>query len=238
MALALLTACPAGKTPSREVRVLAAASLQAPLSALGAAFEARTPGVKVALSFGSSTAQERQVEAGAPCDLYVAASLANVDRLAAASLVDSASRVIVARNELVAIVPEGAAPPADLHALALLPRIAVGARGVPAGEYAREVLQGVVGEERLAGYPDEPAVVTAVAMGGAPAGICYASSLVSHPRHAEVARALALDTSRDPILYPAVLARAAREPALARALLDFLRSDEGKAAFTKHGFLE
>ena len=220
-----------------RLRVLAAASLAEPFAALGAAFEAANPGVTVELSFGSSTAHERQIEAGAACDLYVSAARANVDRLAAAALVDSASVEVVARNALVAIVPAGSIAPDDVGSLAILSRVAVGARGVPVGDYARAVLEGILPEERLAGYPDEPSVVTAVAQGAAPAGICYASSLLSHPRAKDVRKAFDIE-SRTPIVYPAALVRGASSPALARAFLAFVRSPAGKAELAKHGFAE
>lgn len=232
-------AAPSAPKLEGELRVLAAASLAAPLTALGAAFEKANPGLSVKLSFGSSTNHERQIEAGAPCDLYVAASQANVDRLAGAALVDSGSVTVVARNELAVIVPESAILPGELSTLRMFPRIAVGARGVPAGEYARAALAGVVDEERrFAGYPDEPSVVTAVAQGAAPAGVCYASSLASHPRRAEVARAPFALPSKTPIVYPAAIVRDAKNVPAARALVAFLGSPEGRAELKKNGFLE
>ncbi len=215
------------------MRVLAAASLAGPFSELGAAFEKKFPGVKVELSFGSSTAHERQIEAGAPCDLYVAAARANVERLASLSLVESAT--VVARNTLVLIVPRGDLVPADLESISVYPRVAVGAKGVPVGDYARPLLAGIVPDDKLAGYPDEPSIVTAVAQGAVPAGVCYASSLLSHPRHDAVQKALGIE-SKTPIVYPAVLVKGTKVPELARAFESFVRSPEGRAVLMTHGF--
>jgi molybdate transport system substrate-binding protein len=250
---AVATGCPGGRQAPVEVaptasaqapkklagqlRVFAAASLAEAFTALGAAFEAKNPEVKVELSFGSSTAHERQIEAGAACDLYVSAAQANVDRLAAASLIDSSTVEVVARNALVVIVPEQDIAPGDLASLEIYPRIAAGARGVPVGDYARAALEGIVAEDKLAGYPDEPSVVTAVAQGAAPVGICYASSLVSHPRRKDVRKAFDLE-AKTPIVYPAALVRGARSPELARAFVELLRSPAGRAELTKYGFAE
>ncbi len=228
LALFLLAGC--GGRSERTLRVLAAASATGPVRELGATFEQKNPGVKVELSFGSSTAHERQIEAGAACDVFLAASRKNVERLAAKGLIEP-SCPTVARNALVAIVPRGEAAPPDVAALASLARVAVGARGVPVGEYAREALGGALPDSKLAGYPDEPAVVTAVAKGAAPAGICYSSSVAGE---AGVTRAFTLPT-RTPIEYPAALVKSG-DATLGHAFLDLLLSDEGQATFARHGF--
>ena len=227
-ALFLLAGC--GGRSERTLRVLAAASATGPVRELGAAFEQKNPGVKVELSFGSSTAHERQIEAGAACDVFVAASRKNVERLAAKGLIESACPT-VARNALVAIVPRGEAVPADVAALASLARVAVGARVLAHGDAAREALGGALPDSKLAGYPDEPAVVTAVARGAAPAGICYSSSVAGE---AGVTRAFALPT-RTPIEYPAALVKSG-DATLGRAFLALLLSEEGRATFARHGF--
>lgn len=226
---------------ARELNVLAAASLGEPLRKLVPAFEATRPGLRVALSLGSSSALERQIEAGAPVDLFFSAAVQPIDRLIESKLLDGTARAVVARNALVVIVPSGATPPNCLEALGGLERIAVGQRGVPVGEYAREALRTAgLGDElagKLAGYPDEPSVVTAVAEGGAPAGIVYASSLVVHPRRDKVARALVVPTSlHAPIEYPAAIGATSAARADALAFLEHLRSAEGRACLREAGF--
>ena len=258
VALALLAGiasvgCPAGggggAPPARELNVLAAASLGQPLRRLAAEYEAAHPGLRVRLSLASSSALERQIEQGAPCDLFVSAAVAPVERLLGQGLLEPATRTVVARNALVVIVPHdplgGPAGLEDLQDLTGLERLAVGARGVPVGEYARQALQraGLAERlrDRLAGYPDEPSVVTAVAEGGAPAGVVYASSLTAHPRRERVRRAFQLDeTLHDPIVYPAALGTGAgRDPQArleAAAFLEWLRSAPARAALREAGF--
>lgn len=237
---AALLGCPGSGagTASVELNVLVAASLGQPLRALAGEYEAAHPGVRVLVSPASSSALERQIEQGAPCDLFVSAAVAPVERLCGQGLLDPRTRAVVARNTLVVIVPADAgAGPARLEDLVGLERVAVGARGVPVGEYARQALErgGVAITERLAGYPDEPAVVTAVAEGGAPAGIVYASSLLAHPRHAQVKRAFPVsETLHDPVVYPAALGPGA--PPEAAAFLVFLRGARAREVLGAAGF--
>lgn len=240
----LLAGCPAPTSPAPgvEVTVLAAASLTEPLRALAPAFEAEHPGVRLRLSFGATSFLERQAEAGAGFDLFVAAALPPVERLERSGRLDPTTRVVVATNTLVVIVPAGEEAPAPrirtLADLAGLPRVALGQKGVPVGEYAREALAsaGILEEVTQAGYPDEPAVVAAVAEGGAPAGIVYASSLASHPRRDRVARALDVDPRlHAPVVYPAALAAGAPHRELAAALVAHLRGEAGRAALARAG---
>ena len=221
-----------------ELRVLAAASLTMALTAIAERFEQANPRVKVHLSLRLlDDLHERQVEAGAPCDLYIAAAQANVDRLAAASLVDSASRTVIAHNELVVIVPKGALLPADAASLHVYPRVAVGARGVPVGGYAREALRGVLDESHLAGYPDEPSVVTPSRRERRPRASATRRASRATRAARDVERALALPTTT-PIEYPAVVPGAAKAPELARAFLAFARSAPGREELAKGGFRE
>src|SRR5687768_12272036 len=113
LAVLLAAGCPGQPaTPAGvELRVLAAASLGEPVRAPGAAFEKAHPGTRVLVSVGSSSMLERQVEAGARADVFVSAATGPVDRLEAKGLLDPATRVVVARNELVVIVPRGEPAP-------------------------------------------------------------------------------------------------------------------------------
>lgn len=239
--LALLAAgCPPG-APAVELRVLAAASLAEPVRALAGSFERERPGVRVLVSAASSTALERQVAAGAPVDVFVSAAAEPVERLVARGLLDPSTLTVVARNDLVVVVPRGEAAPASLASLARLDRVAVGQAGVPVGEYAREalgrahLLDALAG--KLVGYPDEPAVLSAVAAGAAPAGFVYGSSLVAHPRGHAVERAFVVDPAlHAPVVYPAALGAGSARPDLARAFLERLVDEAGRPAFRSLGF--
>jgi molybdate transport system substrate-binding protein len=237
--LVLAVGCPKGGPASPPpVTIFAAASLSGSRAELSERLE-RECGVELVASFASSSALEHQIEAGAPCDVFISAAPGNVDRLIAAGLLDGGTRREVARNELVVVVPVGQPAPGELAALAGLVRVAVGQRGVPVGDYAREAFRraGVEVRAELAGYPDEPAVVAAVAEGAAPAGVVYASSLVTSPRRDRLSRAFAIDAAlHEPIVYVAA-ARPGASPA-ARAVLEQLaRPDVGGVLFAHAGLL-
>lgn len=248
LAVVVLAGCPADRPGSAlrtvELRVLAAASLGEPLRDLAGSFERARPDVRVLVSVGSSSMLERQVDAGARVDVFVSAAAGPIDRLAARGLLDAATRVDLARNELVLIVPRGSTPRSPLR-LADLPtfeRVAVGQQGVPVGDYAREALAradlAAALDGKLAGYPDEPAVLTAVAGGAAGAGIVYASSLVTHARRDAVERAGTVDPAlHAPIVYPAALGTESAAPVEAKAFLEFLRGEEARRALRGAGFL-
>lgn len=242
LVLSALAGCPgqAGSAPVAsqvEVTALVAASLTEPLRALAPAFEAAHPGARLRLAAGATSFIEKQAEAGARFDLFIGAALAPVERLERSGRLDPATRVVVATNTLVVIVPSGAPAPKTLADLAVLPRVALGQGGVPVGEYAREALASAGVQVTQAGYPDEPAVVAAVAEGGAPAGVVYASSLASHPRRDRVARALDVDPAlHAPVVYPAAISAHTEQRALAEALLAHLRGEAGRAALARAGF--
>jgi len=243
--LLLAQGCPDGpssasREKTRTLRVFAAASLSAPLDEIARAFEARNAGVRVLVNAASSSALERQLENGASCDLLIAATRAPVDRLAKAALLDPASVTVIASNTLVVIVRKGEAKPTDLAGVVGLGKIAVGARGVPVGDYARDAIEHAGLSEKLtpllSSYPDEPSVVTATAEGGAPVGIVYASSTVAHPERDAIERAFAIDAKlHSEIVYVAAVTRGSSDPGLARAFISFLASD-GKEPLRRAGF--
>lgn len=221
------------KTKPR-LRVLAAASLGRPLRAIAELADA----VEIELSFAASSVHERQLESGAEADVFVAAAPGPVDRLVAKGVLDASARRVIAEGSLVVVVPAGASKPADLAALALLERIAVGAQGVPVGDYAREALRakGLLAslEGKLASYPDEPAVLAAVENGGAPAGIVYRSSLGGTTK---AERAFTVDPALHPrIEYVAAAVKSSKEPAVARAFVEGFASPVWTKKLAEAGF--
>ena len=124
---------------AEEVLVFAAASLTDVLREVGRGFEAAT-GHSVAFNFGGSSDLARQIEAGAPADLFFSADLARMDELEQAGLVRREDRVSLLSNVLVVIVPAGSKAvvkaPSDL---AGFPHLALAnPESVPAGVYARD----------------------------------------------------------------------------------------------------
>ena len=176
--LELATLGAVAPAPSSPLLVFGAASLTESLQEIGRDFEAKT-GQKVDFSFASSSDLERQIEAGAPADVFFSADTAKMDALEKAGLVRKSDRREFLSNALVVVVPkESRAAIASARDLTALPRIALAdPASVPAGIYAKKWLtaEGVWDAVAPKVVPtlDVRAALAAVAGGDIPAGIVY-----------------------------------------------------------------
>lgn len=243
LALALL-ACDAARAAGPELTVFAAASLRNVLEAIDAARQ-RAGALPARLAFAASSTLARQIERGAPADVYISADRDWMDYLAAHGRIVQGARVIVARNRLVLIAPGPPAVPVVIgRGFPLAERLAGGrlALGdpshVPAGRYAKAALQSlglwaaVAG--RLAPVDNVRVALALVARGEAPLGIVYASDAAAEPS-VHVIGTFPAD-SHPPIVYPAaVVVGGAR--AEAQRYIAFLRSPPARAVFLRQGFL-
>lgn len=242
--LALLLPGLASGREGGDVLVFAAASLQEGLDEAAVAWQARS-GQRVRVSYAGSAALARQIEHGAPVDVFVSADAAWMDYLQARGLVDPATRFDLAGNSLVLVAPRGRAralalePPALAAALGPRGRLVLADTGsVPAGRYARQALQalglweGVQG--RLAETDSVRAAMAFVARGEAPLGIVYATDALVDPRVVVVARFP--DGSHDEVSYPVARASAS-PPARSAGFLAFLQDDAVRESLRARGFL-
>ena len=248
----LLLAAPAlALRPARAqpapLTVFAAASLQDALRALEPAWRADPANPPLRLSFAASSALARQVEQGAPADLFLSADEPWMDYLAQRGLILPETRVSPLGNALVLVAPAHSAvapfaigPGTDLAAL-LGPqgRLATGDPAhVPAGIYARAALEGL-GQwaaiaPRLARAENVRAALLLVERGEAPLGIVYRTDAQASPGVRLLGTFPA--GSHPPVTYPfAVTRRAAARPE-ARALLAFLAGPEAAATWRRFGF--
>jgi molybdate transport system substrate-binding protein len=224
--------------------VFAAASLQDALNAAAKEFTA-TSGVSVKLSFDASSTLARQIEQGAPADLFASADTDWMDYLAKRSLIDPKSRVDLLGNRLVVVAPKDA-PLSELaletaaieRALGGGGRIATGAvETVPVGRYAKTALQklGLWAElqTRIAPAENVRAALAYVARGEAPLGIVYATDAAAEPK-VKVVATFPRD-SHPPIIYPFAVTASAKGDAAAR-FLAFLQSPPAHAIFAAQGF--
>jgi molybdate transport system substrate-binding protein len=225
------------------VLVAAAISLKAPLEDAALRFGAVSPGEPITFTFGSSGQLAAQIEQGAPVDLFVAASPVDMERVAAAGRIDSATRVAIAGNRLVVVVPRGQALPVDLAGLVAprFARVAVGnPKTVPAGRYAREALYaaGVLDaiDARFVYAENVRQVVDIVARGEADAGIVYATDVALGGEPITSAFEIP-EPLHTPILYEGAVVVGAAVAARARAFLRFLTSSAGRDSLAKYGFL-
>jgi molybdate transport system substrate-binding protein len=222
--------------------VFAAASLTDALGEVDRAFTARTH-IEVRASFAASSVLAKQIEAGAPADVFFSADLDWLDYLQKRGLLKVGSRRDVLGNALVLIAPADSpvhlriAPRFDLVGTLGGGRLATGdPDSVPVGRYARAALtqlgvwDGVA--PRLVRAENVRAALEYVARGEAALGIVYRTDAQAEKR-VRVVDTFPADT-HPPITYPAVLTTDARAPA--PQLLDFLSSDEARAIFLRYGF--
>ena len=195
------------------------------------------------ISFAGSSALARQIDAGAPADLFVSASPRWMDYLQERGRIEAGTRFDLLANRLVVIAPAASGlevrprPGFDL-AGAFRGRLAVGDPDhVPAGIYARQALQALgwwpALEPRLAPAPDVRAALLYVERGECEAGVVYATD-AAISRRVRVAAELA-DSLHAPIRYPAAVVAGRDSPAV-RRLVRRLRSREAAEVFRAHGF--
>jgi molybdate transport system substrate-binding protein len=227
-----------------DLTLSVAISLKEVVEALGRSFAASHPAVMLRYNLGASGVLQRQIEAGAPVDVYVAAAAHPVDALVRRGLLLGDSRRAVARNVLVAVTPgAGGLPLGQARDLAddRVGRVAVGnPRTVPAGEYARAALRREGLWERLGPRlvfaENVRQVLEYVGRGEAEAGLVYGTDAAAAGRRVRVAFALREETY-PPVLYVAAVVAGSRQPALARDFVELLAGPDGQALFRRHGFL-
>jgi len=221
--------------------VFAAASLKESLDDVAAAFHAAT-GDEARIAYGASSALARQIEAGAPAQVFISADLDWIDYVVAHRRAVG-PRVSLLANELVLVAPAASATRVkiargfDLAAALAGGRLAVAdPRAVPAGKYARESLEklGVWRsvEDRLAPVSDVRVALALVARGEAPLGIVYRTDALAEPR-VRIVDAFPAWTHA-PIVYGMVEIEGAT-PA-ARAFARYCASDAARAIWSRHGF--
>ena len=221
---------------AEEVLVFAAASLTESLEEIGKACEAKT-GTAVRFSFGASSDLARQIQAGAPADVFFSADTARMDALEKAGIVRRADRREFLSNQLVVVVPiSSSLRIAGAKDLAKLPRLALAdPEAVPAGIYARKWLEaeGVWGQVRQKLVPtfDVRATLAAVESGGVEAGIVYRTdSAISNK-----VRVVLVVTNGPAITY-SVARIASSKFSAARRFVDCVAGEEGRAVFERRGF--
>jgi len=224
-----------------EITVAAAISMKDVLEALGKRFGERPSAPKVNYYFGASGILQKQIEEGAPVDLFISAAPAQMNALQAKGLLIAGTRRDIAGNRLVLVVPAGVATVkqvADLKKLEVH-AIAIGEpRSVPAGQYAAEALRnlGLFGalESKFVYAQDVRAVLTYVSGRDADAGFVYETDAKSTDKVSIAAPLPA--SSYTPVEYPAAVIRNSQNATGARAFLDFLSSADARAIFQHFGF--
>lgn len=225
--------------------VFAAASLKESLDEAASAYQ-RASGTPVQVSYAASSTLARQVEQGAPADVFVSADQEWMDYLQQRKLIDPALRRDLLGNTLVLVAPAASkaqvnlrTPGALLAALGAQGRLAVGqTASVPAGKYARAALQALGQwdsvQPRLAESESVRSALMLVARGEAPLGIVYGSDAQAEPKVRVVATFPA--DSHAPIVYPVAPLRASAQGKAAVEFVRWLGTPPAQAIFRRHGF--
>ena len=246
MTLWLLLFCvpsPAAQTNKPTIIVFAAASLTNVLQEVGVGFT-KDSSIPVKFSFAASSTLARQIENGAPADVFFSADLEWMDYLQTRKLIQVATRHDVLGNHLVLVAPVTSkitlriAPSFPLLAALGNSRLAIGdPDGVPAGRYAHEALTklGVWNAvaDRLARADSVRSALVLVGRGEAPLGIVYQTDALID-KNVRVVDVFP-DNTHLPITYPIALANGAK--ADAAEFLSYVQSPAADIIFKRYGFI-
>ncbi|WP_343079888.1 molybdate ABC transporter substrate-binding protein [Ostreiculturibacter nitratireducens] len=240
LAIAVFVGAPAR---AAEITVFAAASLQTALDAAAAEWRAAS-GNGVTLSYAATSALARQIEAGAPADIFISASLDWMEALDAAGLLDPGTRRDLFGSEIVLVAHEAGTAEEIGPGFDLAGRLGDGhlamamVDSVPAGIYGKQALESLglwdAVAPRVAQAENVRAALALVATGEAPYGIVYATDAVAEPRVSVVGTFPA--DSHEPIVYPGAVIAGSEAAEAAAAFLDWLATPEAAAIFATQGF--
>jgi molybdate transport system substrate-binding protein len=239
--LPLLTAPPHARAD--DVVVFAAASLTNALGAIGEAWTAET-GQAATFSFAGSSALARQIQEGAPADIFISASVSWMDAVAESADIDPATRRDLLGNTLVLIAHGKDAAPVTIDASLDLAgmlgdeRLAMAlVDSVPAGVYGKAALTALGLWDRVAPKVAQAdnvrAALTFVAQNEAPYGVVYATDAAVQDKVTVIGTFPA--GTHEPITYPAAVTAQSKSPQ-ALAFLDYLSSDAARTIWEQYGF--
>jgi molybdate transport system substrate-binding protein len=244
---ALVILCGSALSPAlaqdKSLIVFAAASMKNALDDVDAAYTART-GIKIVASYAASPALAKQIEQGAPADIFLSADTDWMDYAIGKKAINEPTRVNLLGNSIVLIAPKDSrignvaiAPGFDLAKLAGDGKIATAdVKSVPVGKYAKASLEKLgawtAAAPKFAMTENVRAALALVARGEAVLGIVYSTDAKVEPR-VRIVGTFPAD-SHPSIIYPAAATTTAK--AEAADYLAFLRSSAAKAIFEKYGF--
>jgi len=227
-----------------DVVIFAAASLKNALDEIATGWSKDTGKPAPKISYAASSALAKQIEQGAPADLFISADLDWMDYLAGKNLIKADTRFNLLGNKIVLIAPKDSKTTTLAIKGADLARALNGGRlsmanvdSVPVGKYGKAALEKLGAwndvKDHLAQAENVRAALLLVGRGEAPLGIVYSTDAAAEP-NVRIVAAFPAD-SHPPIIYPAALVKDSKN-ADAKAFLDFLQSAKARASFEKQGF--
>jgi molybdate transport system substrate-binding protein len=228
----------------RKIVVFAAASVKDALDEVNAAFK-QAKGIEIVTSYAGSGALIKQIEQGAPAEVFISADFESMDYGSQKKVIQDNTRVNLLGNKLVLIASADSKvgnvtidSNLDLARLAGDSRIATGdVKAVPVGRYAQAALEKLglwaKAQPKLAMVENVRLALSLVARGEATLGIVYETDARAEPKVKVIGAFPA--NSHPPIVYPVALTTAAK-PGAAAAYLEFLQSPASRSSFEKRGF--
>ena len=242
----LLNACDGASNASHTLTVYAAASLTDAFTEIGNAFEADHPDVGVVFNFGGSQNLRTQIEQGAPADVFASANTKEMNTLVVQGFVAAGTPKIFLANQLVVILPKD--NPAGITSLEDLSKpnlkLVLAAEEVPAGRYARQVLENLnsmfgadyrdkVLANLVSNEDNIRQAVTKVQLGEADGSIVYISDAVAAPGLPRIEIPADVNVLAE---YPITQLVSSLNPELADQFIAFILSPTGQAILAKWGF--
>ena len=229
---------------AEDIVVFAAASLKESLDEATRQYQTNSPD-KILVSYAASSALAKQIESGAPADVFISADLEWMDYLATRNLIKPATRADLLGNNLVLIAPKDStvsiklAPGADLAGALKGGKLSMGDPDhVPAGKYGKAALEKLglwaSVQNSVARAENVRSALAFVARGEAPLGIVYGTDATAE-KAVKVVDIFPAG-SYPPIVYP-IAETASGSKAGAAKFTAFLRSSDGKAIFQRYGFV-
>ncbi len=221
------------ETKSVEITVSAAISLQDAFKDIGANFQKTHPEVKIYFNFAASGILQKQIEQGAPVDVFASASQLEMDSLDEKGLIISSTRTNFTTNKLVMVARSNL----TIEVLKNLDKIAIGnPKTVPAGRYAQAFLENVgiyeILKPKLIFAENVRQVLDYVERGEVDAGFVYTSDALNSNLSVSP-----INASLYPeIVYPIAVVKGSRQPEISREFIEYIRSDEGQTILHRYGF--
>jgi molybdate transport system substrate-binding protein len=242
--LALIIGIGVPLAATHEITISAAISLKNAFEEIGKIFREKNPEVKLFFNFGGSGDLARQIEAGAPVDVFASAAPKDMDDIDRKGMIAPNSRKDFARNTVVVIKPVNSTT--GLSSLKDLlrgevKRIAVGnPKTVPAGRYAEEALRHFslweALKDKLVFGENVRQVLDYVARNEADAGLVYSTDAAVRGTDVKIVEKLPAD-SHQPVVYPIGVIKGTKEEPPARAFVDAVVSPEGQKILSQYGFI-
>jgi molybdate transport system substrate-binding protein len=226
-----------------DIIVFAAASLKNALDAVNAEWQKET-GKKAAISYAASSALAKQIEQGAPAQIFISADLDWMNYLAKKDLINPGTRSNLLGNRIVLIAPKDKAKAVDIKPGFDLAKILGDGRlaianvdTVPAGKYGKAALEKLGAwssvSNKIAQSENVRAALLLVSRGEAPAGVVYQTDAAADPGVAVIGRFP--ENTHPPIIYPIALTAGGNNPDAA-TFLAYVKSAKAKPLFEAQGF--